>query len=91
MARKKKEEKPQGKLTCFTLSLEALQEFYARCLLFRAETEQERIAVLVEMANEGWVDSVSQTGRTKQQYIEDMSKEFTVLDLTEAPYDEPTE
>lgn len=89
--RKKKQEKPKGKLTCFTLSLEALQEFYARCLLFRAETEKERIDVLVEMAQEGWVDAVSQTGRTKEQYINDMSKEFQILDLTEAPYDGPTE
>lgn len=67
----------------FTLSVERLLEFWNLVAERKAETEEERIAILLEMAEEGKIDNVFQTKRTKEQYIKDISREQNVLDLTE--------
>ncbi len=65
----------------FTMTYEVAEEFYARCKKRKAETEEERTAILVEMAREGLLMGVSQTERTREEYVEDLSKEFNVLDV----------
>lgn len=69
------------KLLVFTMSSDQALEFWRRVMERGAETEAERKEILLEMANEGKVESVSETGRTKEEYIQDMSKEFRVLDV----------
>lgn len=79
------------KLTVFHLSSDAALEFYQRCLLENANTEQDRIALLVQMASEGKVEAVSQTGRSKEEYIRDISREQTVLDLSQSTEEDSDE
>lgn len=58
-------------------------EFYRRAKEIGAETEEDRLQLLLAMADEGKLVRVSQTNRTKAKYIEDISKNFNVWDLTQ--------
>lgn len=89
----KSNETPKTPLTVFNLTADAAIEFYQRCILENLNTEQERIDLLLEMAHEGKIVAISQTGRTKEQYIKDMTKEYVVWDLTSGtpPEDLPSE
>ena len=58
------------------MDLETAEEFYTRCMDRNAVTEDERVEILIELANEGRMKSVSKTDRTADQVAEDMSKKF---------------
>jgi len=64
------------------------EEFWIRVINSNADTESERRQILFQMVKEGKILSVSETSRTKEQYIKDMSKEFKVLDLTRKQEDD---
>lgn len=42
----------------------------------RPATEEERVMILTEMAKMGYVDSVMETNRTKEEIIKDSVKNF---------------
>lgn len=42
----------------------------------RTITEEERVLILTEMAKMGYIDSVSETNRTKEEVIRDSVKNF---------------
>jgi hypothetical protein len=55
------------------------EEFVKR----NAETEKERMEIVMEFANAGKFKAVNMTNRSKKQIIEDYKKHYNVLDKTE--------
>lgn len=66
----------------FQMTSAIAEEFWKRVIERKAETEKERAAILLEMAEAGLLLSVSETNRTKDEYVNDLRKEFEVLDMT---------
>lgn len=54
-------------------------EFFKRCMDRKAETEEERVKILIELAQEGRMKSVTATNKTKEEYIRDKAKHFRVM------------
>lgn len=76
-------------MMAFMLYGAALEEFFKRCDAREAVTEKERTEILIEMAKEGWIASVTQTNRTKEQYVEDLKKNYgKILECKPKPKDE---
>jgi len=66
----------------FMMDVEAAMEFYERVKYLDEDTEENRTRLLLRMAKEGKISSVSSTKRTKKQVIEDYKKNFIVRDFT---------
>jgi len=60
----------------WNMDVDTAIEFYKRCMERNAETEEERVEILTELAEEGRINCVSQTNRTPEQVAEDMSKNY---------------
>lgn len=56
-------------------------EFWERVQQQHADSLEERQAILLEMAKEGKMERVVQTGRTKEEVMKDWSKHYRVLDI----------
>lgn len=67
------------KTIAWTMTSETAMEFFKRCQARGADTEQERIKILMELAQEGQMTSVVATGKTKDEYIKDKAKHFKIL------------
>ena len=65
----------------WTMNADVALEFYERCAEREAHTEEQRLVILRELAEEGKMVSVMATERTKEQYVEDLNKNFNVLDV----------
>lgn len=70
-------------MLAFKMTPKVAEEFWKRVIEQKADTPLDREKILIQMANEGLMMSVSATSRTKEQYVTDLSKEFKVLDATE--------
>lgn len=66
-------------LTAFQMTLENAILFFEVCGLLHLDTEEERITLMQAMAKMGKVDCVWTTERTKEQFIEDLTKHYNVL------------
>ena len=64
------------------MSSDVAVEFWKRVVERKADTEKERVAILLELTEEGKMDAVSETQRNKEEYVEDLKKEFDVWDTT---------
>ncbi len=62
---------------------ESAAEFFRRVQLLEEDSEEARTKILMQMGREGLLKRISATNRTKEQYIESLSKEFKILDVTE--------
>jgi hypothetical protein len=60
----------------FEMTLRTAEEFFLRCKERGADTEEQRLAILKELAEEGQLKSVMQTNRTADQVAKDMAKNF---------------
>lgn len=60
----------------FEMTIAVAAEFYKRCEAQKADTLDERMAILVDMAKEGKMKSVMETKRTADQVAKDMAKNF---------------
>ncbi len=69
-------------MLAFRLTPEQAEVFFEVCGLMNAKTEEERTAVLVQMARMGDVASVVETKKTKEEYIQHLAKHFKVLNIT---------
>ena len=69
----------------FQMTGEAAMEFFRRVSLLDKEEdcEEARTKILIKMAQEGLIDSVLETGRSKEQYVADLKRNFSVLDVSE--------
>ncbi len=69
-------------MLAFTMSLDQLELFYDICSAVGAKTEQQRVQVALEMANNGHVKNIVKTDMSKEDYIEHLAKHFgNVLEL----------
>jgi hypothetical protein len=67
----------------FQMDVDTALEFYTRCREQNAQTLEERNKILLELVEEGRIQSVIATNRTKEQIAEDAAKHYgRVLDLT---------
>lgn len=66
-------------ITAWTMTVDTALEFYARCRDRGAKTEEERVKILVELAEEGKMKTVVASNKTKEEYIEDKAKHFNLL------------
>lgn len=62
----------------YMTATEAL-EFFERVKLLKADTEEERVKLLIQMINEGSKISIGHTERDKEQILKDYSKHGRVL------------
>lgn len=69
------------KTVAWTMTPDTAMEFFRRCRERGAETEKERVAILVELAQEGQMTSVTVTNKTKKEYIEDKARHFKVIEI----------
>lgn len=60
----------------FRLTAENALLFFEICQEIHADTEAQRISVLNAMVKLGKVDQVTQTTKTKEEYIKHLSKHF---------------
>lgn len=65
-------------LFAFSMDILTAQEFYRRAEELGAETEEERTAILMQMVEEGLIQNVVATDRTKEKYLNDLKKNFKV-------------
>lgn len=56
------------------LDVATLEEFYKRVALKGAQTEQEKVAILIQLAKEGRIKNAFATNRTKEEIIKDKTK-----------------
>ena len=68
-------------MLAFEMSIDAAIEFYRRVELINAKTEVARTAILVAMAEEGLIKRAWETQRTKEQFIADLRKHSSVLEV----------
>lgn len=68
----------------FQLTGDSFAEFLRRVELLEPweDTEENRTKIMIQMANEGLIERVFQTERSKEEYIKDVKKHLKVLDLT---------
>lgn len=64
----------------FMMTAEIAAEFFRRAKARNAETEEERAAILWELAREGHMLSVTETNRSEDEYVADLKRNFGVLD-----------
>ena len=65
----------------FSMDIETALEFWERVTKRKAETEEARTRILLELMAEGKMNTVIQTNRTKEEYIEDLKKNFNILEV----------
>lgn len=70
-------------LYAFTMTLEAAEEFYRRVEQYDAITSADRNAILAQMVQEGLIQGVTATNRSREEYVQDLQKNFSVLDTSE--------
>jgi len=70
------------KTIAWTMTVDTAMEFFKRCDERGANTEQERIAILVELAQEGQMQNVVATNKSRDEYIQEKAKHFKVLDAS---------
>lgn len=56
-------------------------EFFKRCMDRGVTTDKEKAAILLELAQEGKMLSVTATNKTKEEYITDKAKHFKILKI----------
>lgn len=68
-------------LFAFTLDSESLDEFFRRVDEYKAESKEDKDAILIQMVQEGIIKDVTVTERSKEQYVKDLSKNFKILQV----------
>jgi hypothetical protein len=68
-----------NKLTAFQLNLDQAIVFFEICKEMNLNTEEERAKVLSLMAEEGQVERMWTTYRTKEKFMADLARKFEVM------------
>lgn len=63
-------------MQAFRLSLENAMLFFDVCNELKADTEEKRLKVMGAMVQLGKVEQVTQTPKTKEEYIKHLQKHF---------------
>ncbi len=77
-------------MLAWTLTADNAVLFYELCQELKAETEAQRVQILMEMARLGKVKNLAKTTMTKEDYLKHLSKNFKVAEIKNngsiAPY-----
>ena len=68
------------KTVAWTMTADTAMEFFRRCQERNANTEEERVKILIELAKEGQMTNATATNKTKKEYIEDKARHFNVME-----------
>ena len=68
------------KTVAWTMTADTAMEFYKRCMDRNANTEEEKVKILVELAEEGKMDHVVATDKTKEEYIAHKAKHYNIIE-----------
>ena len=68
-------------MMAFRLTADNALLFFEICHELKADTEEKRLAIIDAMIQLGKVEQVTQTKKTKEEYIQHLSKNFSVLDV----------
>ena len=60
----------------WTMTADVALEFYQRCMEMGAETLRDKLDILVDLAKEGKIANVVETGRTLDEIARDSAKNF---------------
>lgn len=63
-------------MRAFRLNLDQAELFFSICQELHADTEEERVRILDVMAKYGEVDGITETPKTKEEYITHLQKHF---------------
>ena len=69
-------------MQAFRLSLDNAVLFFEMCEEFHADTEDKRVELLGLFVQYGLVDQITETPKTKEEYIAHLNKHFNVADAT---------
>lgn len=67
------------KTVAWTMTADTAMEFFKRCHEQGANTQEERVQILIKLAQEGQMKSVVATSKTKEEYIADKARHFRIL------------
>ncbi len=67
------------KTVAWTMTAEIAMEFFKRCQERGAKTEPERVKILVELAEEGLLNNVVVTSKSRDEYVKGLAKHFKVI------------
>jgi len=70
-------------MQAFTLTLQNAEMFFELCKELKADTEEQRVAILRAMAELGKVNNIVETKMSKEDYIKHLAKHFKVLQVKE--------
>lgn len=65
----------------WTMNVDTALEFYRRCIERGAKTEQEKVAILIKLVQEGKMTSVVVTKKTREEYVKDKARHFRILQI----------
>jgi len=68
-------------MLAFRLTAENALMFFEICRELHADTEEKRLSILNAMVQLGKVEQVTKTPKTKEEYLEHLSKNFKVLNI----------
>jgi inorganic pyrophosphatase len=68
-------------MLAFHLTAEKALLFFEICGELKADTEEKKVAILEAMAELGQIQNIVQTPKTKEEYIQHLSKHFKVLKI----------
>jgi hypothetical protein len=78
----------KDKRVLFMMTAETGLLFYERVIKWGAKTPKEKEIILKLLAEAGQMKNVVQTNRTREEVVQDLAKEFKVLDVQ---YEKPKE
>jgi hypothetical protein len=70
----------------WSMTAETACKFYQLCIDRNAKTEEERTAILLELKDE--LTSAVYTKRTKEQFIADLARNFSVLKIEQKGHED---
>lgn len=68
-------------MRAFRLSLDNALLFYELCHDLKADTEEKRLVIMNELVQLGKVEQITDTPKTKEEYIKHLSQHFSVLNV----------
>lgn len=68
-------------MRAFRLTLDNAVLFWELCQIFKAETEEQRLYIMDCMIREGRVEQVTDTPKTKEEYVQHLAKHFNVAQI----------
>lgn len=70
----------KGYTYAFTMTPEIAQMFFGLCKKYNVTDEKDRIRLLMQLAKQGYLDSVVVSKKSPDEYLKHLKENFNVLD-----------